>query len=631
MAWLSERGKKFSEYSPLWSWSVENLEAFWETIWQYFNVRSSSPYSRILSQRSMPGAKWFEGAQLNYAEHVLRGTFGSPAIVFANEDGEKTEVGWEELRDRTARLASYLREEGVKRGDRVCGYLPNIPEAVVALLACASMGAIWSSCSPDFGAPSVIDRFNQIEPKVLIAVDGYRYGGKKFPKHEVLRKIQGGLPSLKRTILFPSLEDHPSLSGLRAVKRWDDIPVSPSGLAFERLPFDHPLWILYSSGTTGLPKPIVQGHGGILLEHLKVLSLHNDLGPEDRFFWFTSTGWMMWNYLVGGLLLGTTIILYDGSPNYPDLNSLWSLAERTQMTFLGTSAAYINSCIKEGIEPGKTNDLRRLRGVGSTGSPLSAEAFRWVYEVKPDTWLASISGGTDLCTAFVGGCPTLPVYAGEIQCRCLGADVRAFDESGRAVVGVMGELVLTKPMPSMPLYFWGDRDGRRYRESYFEYFPGVWRHGDWIEVTRRGSCVIYGRSDATLKRMGVRMGTGEVYKIVEAIPEITDSLVIDLEGLRGRAYMPLFVVLKKGSRLDGKLSRRIRQQIREELSPRYVPDEIFSVPDIPRTLSGKKLEVPVKKIFQGMDAGEALSRDALSNPESIDRFIEIARELSGKR
>jgi len=629
--WLTNQGKTFRGYEDLWSWSVKNLEAFWETIWQYFDVKSSRPYSRVLSREKMPGAKWFEGAELNYGEHVLRGGTTGTAIIQANEEGEKTEVGWAELKERTARLAAYLRSQGVVKGDRVSGYLPNIPEAVVSLLACACIGAIWSSCSPDFGAPSVIDRFRQIEPKVLIAVDGYKYAGKRFEKNKVLREIQGGLPSLRRTILIPALEDRPKIGGLRGVQPWDEILSSPARLTFERLPFDHPLWVLYSSGTTGPPKPIVHGHGGILLEHLKVLSLHNDLGPQDRFFWFTSTGWMMWNYLVGGLLLGATIILYDGSPSFPDLNSLWSLAEITGMTFFGTSAAYINSCMKEGIQPGRSHDLKRLRGVGSTGSPLSAEGFRWVYGVKPDLWLASISGGTDLCTAFVAGCPTLPVRAGEIQCRCLGADVRSFDDSGKEVVGEMGELVITKPMPSMPLFFWGDTNGRRYRESYFESFPGVWRHGDWIEVTQRGSCIIYGRSDATLKRMGVRMGSGEIYRIVEALPEVTDSLVIDLEGLRGKAYMPLFVVLAKGRRLDGKLTQRIRQKIKEELSPRYVPDEIFSVPDIPRTLSGKKLEVPVKRIFLGEVPDEALNRDSLSNPKSIDRFIKIAKELSARR
>ncbi len=628
--WLANRDLHFREYEELRRWSIGDLEKFWETIWEYFDVRVNKPYSRVLSKRKMPGARWFVDAQLNYAENVLREQdHAGPAIISASEDGKKRfEVSWRELRIRTSSVAKALGEMGVSKGDRVSAYLPNIPEAVVAFLACASIGATWASCSPDFGAPSVIDRFKQIAPKVLIAADGYRYGGRWFDRVPVLHQIQKGLPTLKRTIIIPKHEGKFRGGGLRGVLMWDDIPHVSSTPTFEPLPFDHPLWVLYSSGTTGLPKPIVHGHGGILLEHLKVLSFHNDLKASDRFFWFTSTGWMMWNYLVSGLLLGSTIILYDGSPGFPDLDALWRLAESTEITFFGTSAAYINSCMRSGIRPGESHKLKRLRGVGSTGSPLSRDGFRWVYSIKRDVWLASISGGTDLCTAFVGGCPTLPVYSGEIQCRCLGADVQSFDGRGKPVVGRVGELVLTSPMPSMPLFFWGDPGGKRYRESYLAMFPGVWRHGDWIEITKRGSCIIYGRSDATLKRMGVRMGTSEIYRVVEALPEVADSLVVDLEGLEGRSYMPLFVVLSRGARLDETLKKKIRQKLSEELSPRCVPDEIFAVHEIPRTLSGKKLEVPIKKILLGAEPTNALSRDSLSNPDSIEQFVKVAKHLS---
>ncbi len=632
LEWLASRDLHFREYEELRRWSVGELEKFWESIWEYFDVRAIKPYSKVLSRRKMPGARWFAGAELNYAENVLgEKDHGDPAIICAGEDGKISEVTWQELRTRTSSVAASLTEMGVRKGDRVSAYLPNIPEAVVAFLACASIGATWASCSPDFGAPSVIDRLEQIDPMVLIAVDGYKYGGRWFDRLPVLREIQNGLPTLKRTIIVSKGEREFRGGGLRDLTMWEDLPRASSEATFEPVPFDHPLWVLYSSGTTGLPKPIVHGHGGILLEHLKVLSLHNDLTAADRFFWFTSTGWMMWNYLVGGLLLGSTIVLYDGSPGFPDLDVLWRLADSSKMTFFGTSAAYINSCMKAGLRPGETNRLKQLRGVGSTGSPLSREGFRWVYGVKRDVWLASISGGTDLCTAFVGGCPTLPVYSGEIQCRCLGADVHSFDERGKPVVGQVGELVLTSPMPSMPLFFWGDPDGRRYRESYFEMFPGVWRHGDWVEITERGSCIIYGRSDATLKRMGVRMGTSEIYRVVEALPEVADSLAVDLEGLEGRSYMPLFVVLSRGARLDEALKKKIRQKISEEISPRCVPDEIFAVPEIPRTLSGKKLEVPIKKILLGAEPTSALSRDSLSNPDSIDRFVEVAKRLSVER
>jgi acetoacetyl-CoA synthetase len=628
--WLGrEEGLHFRNYQELWSWSVRDLEGFWETIWKYFRLTASKGYSRVLPERRMPGARWFEGAELNYASNVLRAKEqGGPAIISVTEEGKKNEVSWEELRRETASVASALRTMGVKKGDRVAAYIPNIPEAVVALLACASLGAIWSSCSPDFGAPSVIDRFKQVEPKVLVAIDGYRYGGKVFDRSAVVKQISGSLPTLEGRVLLHAGEKDSVTPGLKDVVAWDEFLIPRSKLDFEPLPFDHPLWILYTSGTTGLPKPIVHGHGGILLEHLKVLALHNDLKPSDRFFWFTTTGWMMWNYLVGGLLLGSSIILYDGSPTFPRAESLWTLADETEMTVLGTSAAFINYCMKEGVEEAAASaDLGRLRSVGSTGSPLSIEGFQWVYKLKRDVWLASISGGTDLCTAFVGGCPILPVYAGEIQCRALGADVQSFDEGGRPEVNRMGELVLTSPMPSMPLFLWGDEDGRRYKASYFDTFPGIWRHGDWIAITDRGTCIIYGRADATLKRMGVRIGTSEIYRIVEAMPEVSDSLVFDLEGLGGRSYMPLFVVLSGKRPLDDDLKVRIKRKISEELSRRAVPDEVFEVPAVPRTLSGKKLEVPIRKIFLGATPEEALNRDSLSNPESVDYFVQLAAKL----
>jgi acetoacetyl-CoA synthetase len=624
---LRGEGLQFNNYSELWSWSTTHLEGFWESVWQFNEIISSQDYKRVLSSVKMPGAKWFEGARLNYAEHVFRNhSTDRPALVAKREATEADEITWNELRTKTGALAWALAKAGIRRGDRVAAYLSNVPEAVIGLLACASIGAVWSSCSPDFGAPSVIERFKQIEPAILLANDGYDYDGKYYDRLGPLSVIQSALPSLKKTVIIPARSSNQRRVGNSVF--WDEFLETNSNLSFDRVPFDHPLWVVYSSGTTGLPKPIVHGHGGILLEHLKILSLHNDIKPGDRFFWFTTTGWMMWNYLVSGLLLGATIVLYDGSPGRPDMNSLWELAEETRMTYLGASAAYVSSCMKTEIRPGDTFDLRALKGFGSTGSPLTEGGFRWIYRfAKRDIWLASISGGTDVATAFVGGCPILPVFAGEIQCRCLGAKVESFDENGRSTLNNVGELVVTAPMPSMPLYFWGDKDGKRYRESYFETFPAVWRHGDWIEITDRGSCIIYGRSDATLKRMGVRIGTSEIYRIVESIPEVVDSLVIDLEGLGGRSYMPLFIVTKKGTPLDKKLSEEIKLRIRNDLSPRYIPDRIFQVSALPRTLNGKKLEVPVRKIFLGMDPSKALNRDSVDNLDALENLILIAKQI----
>ncbi|MDQ3860454.1 MAG: acetoacetate--CoA ligase [Actinomycetota bacterium] len=629
MEWLKrEKGLSFSDYGELWEWSVSEVEEFWASIWEYFNVKASKPYSRVLNSRGMPGYKWFEGAELNYAEHVFRNARSDePAVLHQSEIRPLGTVTWRQLQEKVGALAAGLEELGVERGDRVVAYLPNVPEALIAFLACASLGAIWSSCSPDFGLGSVVDRFTQIEPKVLFAVDGYRYGGKDYDRTEVVAKLQEEMPTLEKTVVLPYLAEKPDTSGLDNVVFWDELLSENEGaqLRFEQVPFDHPLWVLYSSGTTGLPKAIVQGHSGILLEHLKKVHLHIDLGPDDKFFWFTTTGWMMWNVLVSGLLSGSTILTYDGNPGYPDMNTLWEFAQETGMTCFGTSAGYLTACMNAGIEPGRDFDLSALKSVGSTGSPLPPEGFDWVYEnVKEDLWLFSTSGGTDLCTAFVGGCPLLPVKSGELQCRSLGAKVEAFDEEGNSLVDEVGELVITEPMPSMPLYLWNDPDDERLRESYFDVFPGVWRHGDWIRIKPEGSAVIYGRSDSTINRGGVRMGTSEIYRAVEAVPEVTDSLVVDIRK-DGEDFMPLFVVLEEDAELDDDLIDRIKKSIRDTTSPRHVPDEILSVPDVPRTLNGKKLEVPVKKILAGTPPEEAASRDSLSNPDSLDDFAGLAR------
>jgi acetoacetyl-CoA synthetase len=628
MRWLeSERGLRFDGYHELWRWSVEDLEAFWDSIWDFFGVQADGKRGAVLSAREMPGAKWFAGTSLNYAEHVFASKDeAEPAILHASELRDLDELTWGELRAQVAAVAAGLRRLGVERGDRVVAYLPNIPEAIVAFLATASIGATWSSCSPDFGPASVIDRFAQIEPKVLFAVDGYRYGGKDFDRREVVAELQAAMPSLRRTVVLPYLDPKPDLGSLRDATRWDELLAAGEGaeLTFERVPFDHPLWVLYSSGTTGLPKAIVQGQGGILLEHLKKLHLHIDAHPGDRLFWFTTTGWMMWNFLVSGLLTRAAIVLYDGNPGHPDMSVLWDLAARAGVTMFGTSASYIGACMKAGVFPVEGRDLSRLKAVGSTGSPLSPEGFDWIYEqLGADTWLFSTSGGTDLCTAFVGGTPLLPVYRGELQARALGAAVEAWDEDGNAVIDEVGELVVTEPMPSMPVFFWGDEDGSRYRASYFEMFPGVWRHGDWIEITSRGTAVIYGRSDSTINRSGIRMGTSEIYRAVLGVEAIVDALVVDVPKPGTEGWMPLFVVLREGAELDDELRREIAKRVRETCSPRHVPDEVFAIAEVPRTLSGKALEVPVKRILMGTPPEQAASRDSLANPEALDYFVEM--------
>jgi acetoacetyl-CoA synthetase len=632
MRWLvDERGHGFDDYDSLWQWSVAELEEFWASIWDFFDVQASAPYSQVLPERVMPGARWFPDAELSFAQHIFRDKRPDDiAVLHASELRDLGELPWGELSEQVARAAAGLRSLGVQRGDRVVAYMPNIPETLVAFLATASIGAIWSSCSPDFGARSVIDRFAQIEPKVLFCVDGYRYNGKDFDRIDAIAGLQSEMATLERTVVLPYLDPDPELSRLERATAWDDVLAAGQGakLEFEQVPFDHPLWVLYSSGTTGLPKAIVHGHGGILLEHLKKLNLHLDAQAGDRVFWFTTTGWMMWNFVVDVLLTPASIVLYDGSPGHPDMGVLWDFAERAGITCFGTSASYIAACMKSAVEPGTGRDLERLRAVGSTGSPLSPEGFQWVYDhVGRDTWLFSTSGGTDVCTAFVGGVPLLPVYLGELQARSLGAKVEAFDEQGRSVVDQVGELVITEPMPSMPLRFWGDEDGSRYRASYFEHYPGIWRHGDWIEITSRGTAVIYGRSDSTINRQGVRMGTSEIYRAVQGMPEVLDALVVDVPRPGTEGWMPLFVVLADGVALDAEREREIKRRIRETCSPRHVPDAVFQIREVPRTLSGKALEVPVKRILTGTPPERAASRDSLANPEALDYFVELSQKL----
>jgi acetoacetyl-CoA synthetase len=601
------RARGHADYESLWRWSVKDLERFWAAIWETYEVGGS--YDAVLGARAMPGAQWFPGARLSYAEHMFRGKpEDRVALRAASELRSLEEWTWGRLRAETARIRAGLVARGVGEGDRVCAYLPNIPETIAAFLATASLGAVWSSAAPEFGARSVIDRFAQIEPKVLLAIDGYRYGGRDFDRSEIVDGIAAeiGAPVVRLGYLDGT--------------GWEPGFLQDGPLAFARVPFDHPLWVLYSSGTTGLPKPIVHGQGGILLEHLKKMWLHLDAHADDRVFWFTTTGWMMWNFLVGVLLTDASIVLYDGNPAG---EVLWDLAQETGMTVFGTSAAFVAASMKEGIEPAKGRDLK-LHAVGVTGSPLAPEGFQWVYdELGADTWLFSTSGGTDVCTAFVGGVPTLPVYKGELQARCLGAAIESWDEDGRAHVNEVGELVITEPMPSMPVFFWGDEDGSKLHEAYFDMFEGVWRHGDWIEITDRGTAIIYGRSDSTINRGGVRMGTSEIYRAVLSLDEITDALVVDLDG-----HMPLFVVLAPGASLDDDLTRRIAARIREHCSPRHVPNEVHAIAAVPRTLSGKILEVPVKKILMGTPPEQAASRESLANPEALDPFVNMARHGS---
>jgi len=631
MQWLQKkRGLDFTNYHQLWEWSVSDIEDFWSSIWEFFEIKASKPYAKVLSERKMPGARWFLDAELNFAQHVFRHISAErPALIFQSEIQPMTAVSWDELYSNVSSVAASLRSMGVKQGDRIAAFLPNIPEAIIAFLACASIGAVWSSCSPDFGKRSVVDRLNQIEPKVLFATNGYQYGGTPFDRRSMVAELQNSLATLKNTVLIPYLQKNTGPQNLKNTVLWQDLLVEKAELVFEQVPFNHPMWVLYSSGTTGLPKAMVHSQGGILLEFLKFLGLHVNMKAEDRFFWFSTTGWVMWNVLLGGLLTGATALLYDGSPAYPNMDVLWEFAEKSGMTIFGTSAAYITACMNAGMQPGRDHDLSRLKAMGSTGSPLSPEGFAWVYErVKKDIWLASVSGGTDPCTAFVGGCPVLPVRAGELQCRCLGVKAEAFDESGASLVNRVGELVISEPMPSMPLFLWNDPENRRYLESYFEMYPGIWRHGDWIKITPNGSALITGRSDSTLNRMGIRIGSGEIYGIVEDLPQVNDSLIVGLERRTGGYYMPLFVVLKEGETLNETLKTKIKQKIRSTLSPRHVPDDIFAIPEVPKTLNAKKLEVPVKKILMGEPVEKAVNVDSMSNSHSINFFVELAQKLN---
>ncbi|MGI5245377.1 acetoacetate--CoA ligase [Dactylosporangium sp. CA-139066] len=621
--WLAaERGEAFEDYQALWQWSVDHPAEFWRAIWDYFEVISHVAPTATLADARMPGAKWFPGARINYAEHVLRmpGVGDDEPIVLARSQTRgPVDLTAAELREQVRRARAGLRRLGVGPGDRVAAYAPNIPETFVLLLATASLGAIFSSCAPEFGTRSVVDRWLQIEPKVLVAVDGYRYGDKAIDRAGEVEAIRAALPSLEHVVRIGYLDP-------AANQDWADLTAeTDEPLEFEAVPFEHPLYVLYSSGTTGLPKPIVHGHGGILLEHLKMLALHHDLGPGDRFFWYTTTGWMMWNYLVSGPAVGAAIVLVDGNPAHPDLGWLWRVAQESGMTYFGTSAPFLLSCRKDGLVPRDFADLSRLRGVGSTGAPLPPEGFEWVYEaVSENVLLASASGGTDVCTAFVGGVPLLPVRAGVIACRALGARIEAFAADGTPVIGELGELVITAPMPSMPVGFWGDADGSRYADAYFGTYPGVWRHGDWITIDESGACVITGRSDATLNRGGVRLGTSEFYSVVEGLDEVVDSVVVHLEDPEGGAgELLLFVVLRDGVALDDALRARIARELRTALSPRHVPDQVFQVDAVPRTLSGKKLEVPVKRILTGTPIDRAAAKGALANPESLRYFADI--------
>jgi acetoacetyl-CoA synthetase len=616
------------DYSSLHAWSVDDLAGFWAAVAEFVGVRFHAVPRATLASLTMPGTEWFPGATLNYAEHALTdgpGRAGDDlAVVFVREDGLEKLVSHDELRELVARVRAGLLRLGVGRGDRVVALLPNCVEALAAFLAVASLGAIWSSCSPDFGTRAVRDRFAQLEPSVFLAVDGYRYGGKAFDVRDRVQALRDQMPTLAGTVLLPYLDDRAELAG---TVRWSELTAEPGSLDFDAVPFAHPLWVLYSSGTTGLPKGIVQGHGGIVVEHLKTLALHHDLGPGKRFFWFTTTGWMMWNLLISGLMVGSTVVMYDGSPGYPDLGTLWRLAEKHRVTYFGVSAPYVHACMKAGLRPVGELDMSAIRALGSTGAPLSVDGFRWVADaVGKHVQICSMSGGTDVCTAFLESAPTVPVWLGELSCAALGASVAAYDARGSEVVDEVGELVLTKPMPSMPVSFWNDPDGSRLRAAYFADFPGVWRHGDWVRKTTRGSFVIYGRSDSTLNRGGVRMGTADFYAVVEGFEQIADSLVVDTTelGATDDGELLCFLVLVPGATV-AEVEPRLRQALRAELSPRHVPDRFIAVDAIPHTINGKKCEVPVKRILAGVDPEHAVSRDALANPDSLDPFVAMAR------
>ena len=640
--WLLRHHKlSFENYEDLHQWSCDDPSVFWESVWQYFNVKSHQPYQKVLSDDPMPKAKWFTGATLNYAENIFQGKNYSPALKFASESKPLSSISWDEMAGQVAHFAAYLKAVGVQKGDRVAAYLPNIPEAVIAFLASASIGAVWSSCSPDFGASSVIDRFQQIEPTVFLTVDGYQYNGKPFNKLADVKGIIDALPTLKQVVVVPYLLDYQlitdNLKSTIKVENWSNIIQNGPNtegvvLTFEPVEFAHPLYILYSSGTTGNPKAITHCHGGILLEHLKYLAFHNDVRAGETFFWYGTTGWMMWNFAISAMLHGATVLLYDGSPSFPDISALWQLADEAEITHFGTSAPFLMACLKAKYVPKNQYKLHYLRSVGSTGSPLPSEAYQFVYSrVKKDVWLASMSGGTDVCTAWVGGNPLLPVFEGEIQCRSLGCDMRSFDELGNEVTDEVGEMVVLKPMPSMPIYFWNDKNFEKYTESYFEMYAGIWRHGDWLKISKTGACVILGRSDATLNRQGVRIGTAEIYRVLDTISELKDALIVNLELAGGRHFMPLFVTITEGVVFDEFLKQKINSALKKAYSPRHVPDEIYLVSDIPNTISGKKMEAPVKKILMGIPLSKAANLGAMRNPESLDFFVEFAKQFERER
>lgn len=621
--WVADnRGVKTNDYNAFWTWSVTEIEDFWTAIIEFFDLPVSG-WTEVLPERKMPGADWFPGATTNYAAQVLRHADVKPdaqALALQSETFGEQSLTWAELRDRVGSVQAAFRQMGLKKGDRVVAVLPNTTEAMVAFLATIGMGAIWSLCAPDMGDVAILDRFRQIEPKILIVQDGYVHAGKRFDRRVMLTRIAGELPSLTHKIMVRSAPDDSDWTD------WSSLLNAPQPPQIQMVAFSDPIWIVYSSGTTGNPKPIVHGHGGVMVEGA-AQSLHQDLGPEERFCWLTSSGWIMWNSQIAALAVGAMVAMHDGAPNHPDLLDVWRLVAREKLTYFGAGAAFFMGCDKAGMRPGADLDLSSLRSVGSTGSPLSQEGYDWIYrEVKPDLWLAPVSGGTDLAGPFVGGNPMAPVRAGEMQARILGNAVRAYDPDGKDLIGEVGELVCTEPLPSMPLYFWGDTDGSRLHDSYFDTYPGVWRHGDWLEITPTGGAIIYGRSDATINRRGLRLGSSEIYRAVELLDDVMDSLVIDLEFLGRPSFMPLFVVLRDGLVLDDAIRDQIRQSIRTAVSARFLPDDIVQMAEIPRTLSGKKLEVPVKKMLLGGDPAKVVNRDSMANPDSFDAYIAYAKD-----